>query len=444
MRSECNFPFEILLLFREITYWEKFFIEGDLEIPHDVLTLCQRQEEMRIMRERVVAVTRIHSDILNELQGREEVMFSDHLKKVDQVMRPGWTTIFWKSRPSMVDRYYAASLPALNETYRLVKRFKQRLSNIQKCCQGINSISFICMDKYVSFSNDEFKYHQEKCVSAAKEMLLTLYENIKSEIRLVIQMFHDCSNEVQREIQTFVSSIENDVKSVLNQAVKRSLLNLCVNMKKEERPFGGQRTLFSITLFLTNDRIECKPTLIELTHVVNKVAKEVIRTAQLVPAFCAELSAELKIQDEKKEHTSVLYNPDDKTLMIVKQIMDNMSSCTMAVVGSFQYWERYSTLWCADKNAYERKVLSDQSNSKELVNELKHNLIHHEKQLQALETEDLSATIDFIRLDYAPLKEILITHCIEWKDMLTRVLDQRKTKNLRIANTAVSGDAPTI
>jgi len=151
--------------------------------------------------------------------------------------------------------------------------------------------------------------------------------------------FRDGTPEVQREWRELVKEVDLEVESSLRQTVKRSLqeLSRAINGDAKTEP----QTLFGVKIVLENGRIDYKPTMINLTHVVNIVAKELISIIAVVPRLRGALipdterSAMIGATPENKDgmgrperHPSfyTVISNDEDMLKIVVQIMNGMSS----------------------------------------------------------------------------------------------------------------------
>jgi dynein heavy chain len=62
----CNFDEDILSLFSEVSYWEKF--HGEFSIPYIAHDLCNKRDVLRVMRELVMLVVRAYNDILRDIK----------------------------------------------------------------------------------------------------------------------------------------------------------------------------------------------------------------------------------------------------------------------------------------------------------------------------------------------------------------------------------------
>ena len=62
---ECNFDANLLALFAEVQYWEKF--QGEFTIPYVAHDLCNQRNKLRVMCEHVMLVVARYNDIIMAL-----------------------------------------------------------------------------------------------------------------------------------------------------------------------------------------------------------------------------------------------------------------------------------------------------------------------------------------------------------------------------------------
>ena len=92
-----------------------------------------------------------------------------------------------------------------------------------------------------------------------------------------------------------VTQIDRNVEVALRQTVKRSLQELSRAIN------GDAKTSLrsSVNIVLEQGRVDYNPTMINLTHVVNIVAKELISTVAVVPRLREVLAAEIEMDVEQ-------------------------------------------------------------------------------------------------------------------------------------------------
>ena len=87
----CNFDEDLLCLFSEVTYWEKFM--GEFQIPYVAHDICNKKEQLRVMRENVMLVVRAYNNIVRDVNPEERRLFVDHIRKLDRRIAQGMTKV---------------------------------------------------------------------------------------------------------------------------------------------------------------------------------------------------------------------------------------------------------------------------------------------------------------------------------------------------------------
>ena len=101
--------------------------------------------------------------------------------------------------------------------------------------------------------------------------------------------------------------------------------------------------MFKVNVVLENNRVECQPTMINLTKVVNIVSKELITTIKVVPRM-----REVVLQGANGTSSDSFYDVisnDDDTLKILVQIMNGMTASATELQKYLSYWDKYKPIW---------------------------------------------------------------------------------------------------
>jgi dynein heavy chain len=140
----CDFDEDIVSLFSEVSYWEKF--HGEFSIPYVAHDLCNKKEQLRVMREHVMMVVRAYNDIIRDISSDERHLFIDHLRRLDRRIGPGMTKLTWQSR-NMIDMYVKDCCSNCQEVHAIVKEFKETKSVIMKICKQMSTALLLRVDK---------------------------------------------------------------------------------------------------------------------------------------------------------------------------------------------------------------------------------------------------------------------------------------------------------
>ena len=80
----CNFDEDLLALFSEVSFWEKF--HGEFSIPYVAHDICNKRETLRVMRETTLLVIRAYNAIINDVS--VGVDFGKFVESVVPTIRP--------------------------------------------------------------------------------------------------------------------------------------------------------------------------------------------------------------------------------------------------------------------------------------------------------------------------------------------------------------------
>ena len=276
----CNFDRQLLALFTEVHYWEKF--HGEFSIPYVAHDICNQREKLRVMREHVMLVVRAYNGILADLSMDERRLFADHIRRLDKRINQGLTKLTWASR-GVTEYYVRDCCLQAKETHSVVRQFHKGKNVILKNCRSTASLVLVKIDKNMVYDEGVFEAKQLEHRVRVKAALESAHRQIKQTLKEMFMFgnFKDGSGEVRREWRSFCLHTDAAVETSLRATVKRSLqeLSKAINGDAKTEP----QTLFKVNIVLENNRVDYRPTMMNLTHVVNIVAKELISCLGAVP-----------------------------------------------------------------------------------------------------------------------------------------------------------------
>lgn len=227
--------------------------------------------------------------------------------------------------------------------------------------------------------------------------------------------------------------------------------------------------VLQVNIVLENQRVEYRPTMINLTHVVNIVAKELISIVAVIPrlkdvmlnaepqqsaaaanaqegpsasageaapllGLAAEVVAAQERQaaaDKMNAATSFYHiiSNDHDTLNIVVQIMNGMSSAATEMQKYQSFWDKYKPLWEMDIDVIIRN--RKYAKSKRSLQQYEAEIVRYKEQQNEIEKEDATYAVMFIKIDCTLIKKALVDHCVQWQNKLTGLLNQNALADLR-------------
>ena len=465
---ECNFDRGLLAMFSEVQYWEKF--QGEFSIPYVAHDICNQREKLRVMREHVMLIVRAYNAILYDLTVEERRLFSDHIRKLDKRINQGLQKLTWATK-GVVEHYVKDCCNHCGEIHAIVRRYKEGKHKISRECRLTASLLLLRIDKNAIYDEGIFEAKQANHRTEVKRRFQQSHQNIKQEMRDMFVNFREGTSEVQREWRELVKEVDREVELSLRQTVKRSLqeLSRAINGDAKSEP----QTLFGVKIVLENSRIDYRPTMINLTHVVNIVAKELISTVAVVPRLREVLVPETEkpvahaasaaddddgaVRSERHPSFYSVISNDEDMLKIVVQIMNGMSStatelqkylgfllqsryiymlgvklfettyvCPFSPICKHRYWEKYKPIWEMDKEAYIRRYAKANRSLKNYNDDV----TKYKDQQAEIQQENMTHMINFVQLDCTLLKGHLVAHCQQWQQKLLGLLNQNARQGL--------------
>eukprot|EP00605_Chrysophyceae_sp_TOSAG23-4_P000236 GSChrysophyteH1.ASY1.ANO1.273.1 assembled CDS len=402
----CNFDEDLLMLFSEVSYWEKF--QGEYSIPYVAHDLCNRRDQLRVMRELVMLIVRAYNEIVRGIEPEQRRLFVDHMRKLDRRMNQGLNKLTWQSK-NMIEMYVRDSITACQEVHAVVKDFKECKANIAKLCKQITNLLAVKIEKSQLYEGGLFERKQEAHRQSIMEQLSDSYTKIISTLKSIYPNFKDGTSEVKREWRNQITQADKLMEQSLKHSVKRSLqeLSRAINGDSKSDP----QTLFTVQIILDASRVTFMPTMVNLTHSVNVVAKDIIGTVTVVPR--------IKSQNFSGESYYEIISDDNDIIRLVLQVMNGMSSSATELQKYLSYWDKYKTLWEMDKDMYIRKY----ERAKKPPSMFDVDISRYRTQQSEIISEASTHIINFVRVDCNAMKDSLVGHCMQCQNKLTTLLN---------------------
>jgi dynein heavy chain len=275
----CNFDQDLLALFSEVSYWEKF--QGEFSIPYAAHDLSNKKEQLRVARERVMMVVRAYNEIIREISTDERHLFVDHLRRLDRRIGPGMAKLTWQSK-NVVEMFVRDCCASSTETHAVVKEFKDAKVTIARISKQIGSSILLRIDKNQIYEGGVFETRQKEHRLLLKSQFANSFNSVLAILRNMFKHFRDGSAEVQREWKSQINQIDKTFEGTLKGSVKKSLQDLSKAINGDSRT--EPQSLFTVRILLeNNNRVTYMPSMVNLTHSVNVVAKDIISVVAAFP-----------------------------------------------------------------------------------------------------------------------------------------------------------------
>lgn len=340
----CNFDPDLLILFAEVSHWEKF--HGEFSIPYAAHDICNKRETLRVMREHVMLVVLAHNDIVRVISAEEKRLFGDLLRRLDRRISQGFTKLTWQSK-NMIEMYVRDCCATCHEVLHVVKEFKESKHVIDNVCKSISSALLLKVDKNVIYDEGMFEVKQHEYRSLISQQFEGGYKKIMAVLRSMYKNFGEGSTEVLREWKSQIVTIDKLMEQALKKVVKKSLqeLSKAINGDAKTEP----QLLFTVHNVLDANRVTYRPSMVRLTDSVNIVAKDVIHGVAVVPRIRAQnfdTSTEGSTREGEtfKSYFDVI-SDDIEIAKIVVAIMNGMSTTATELQKYLLYWDKYKGLW---------------------------------------------------------------------------------------------------
>ncbi|KAI8915474.1 dynein heavy chain and region D6 of dynein motor-domain-containing protein [Powellomyces hirtus] len=418
---EMKFDKQLLRLFAEITYWQKL----KMDVPFAIQEIYSKREELRILRENVLLVVRDYNSIMETLSPEEHLLFKERIRFLDRKINPGLLNLTWASK-GITDYFVKECRRHSQDVQKTVSDFIESNTRLRRNCKLIADSLLWNIESKKIYELQDFEKAQDRYRNIIREKLIAVHENIRNTLHTTYDAFRNDGKEVYGHWIRYIDKIDAMVEEALRTSVKRSLqeINKAINGEGKSRDGGVEvQPLFKVNITLENQRVEFNPTLNNLEETVNKVAREMISTLEVVPRLGEILAPDTAVS--KPRFYDIIANEDD-ILKIFVSIQNGMSNNAVKCQQYLRTWDSYREIWEINKDAFIRRY----AKLKPALSTFDADINRYNEVANNTQKEETLTNINFARLDCSLLKHALVSHCNAWQNKLTTLLNTNASTEL--------------
>ena len=439
-RIESNFDKGLLKLFNEVQFWQRF--GGEHPIPYVALDIAHQKDALRLLRENVMLVVTDYNQILDHLNGEEQLLFREQLRRLDRRVNAGLNRFTWASK-GVIEWYVKDCRKHCSASYQLALQFKNLKLDIGKACRSMARLKLISIKRNYVYDDGVFVAEQDIHRKKVRERLQLLRKRIHQNLRSMYTTFQGDPADIQNRWKAYVYSVEDQIEAALRGCLKASLkdFNKAINGDGKTEP----QPLFKTNAVLKEGQINFEPSMISLTGRVNSVCKALVSVVACVDRLAVFGDARDEgNEDTRSSYYDVLSNESD-ILDILVAIMNGLSANSTEMNKYLSYWDKYKFLWDVDKDAFLRRY----AKANRPLSQYNIDITRYKDQQTAVQGEELATSILFMRAECGLLKQDLVAHCTTWQQRLTGILNDNARAELESIvnmfkeNTEILSSKPT-
>lgn len=222
----------------------------------------------------MLLVVRDYNNILETLSAEEHQLFRERIRFLDRKMSPGLTSLTWGSKG--ITEYFVKECRRHSHDVQVtVTDFIESNNKIQKLCKAMADTLLWKLEAKKVYELDEFEKAQEQHRIVASDKLKNAFENIKTFLQKMFEVFRNDGREVYSQWVKYVERIDKNVEEALRLTIKRSLQDISKSINGEGKNRDGVVEvfpLFKVNVVLEMQKVDLAPNLNKLEEVVNKVS----------------------------------------------------------------------------------------------------------------------------------------------------------------------------
>ncbi|XP_072006034.1 dynein axonemal heavy chain 2 [Engystomops pustulosus] len=432
---DVNFDKNLLKMFVEIHYWERL----SFEVPHYVLDIYQRKEDLRNLRENVLLVVRAYNRIIAALSPEERGLFRERIRFLDKKIQPGLTKLHWSSKGAS-SAFINDCLLHASKIQQIVDNYKASNLNISRCAQTISETLLLHVDGKQVFRDLEFQEVQEEHRRVIYGRLQSLHDDICSLMRATYEVFRSDGPEVQQHWVNYTEQIDRLIEEAFRLNIKWSLQELSKAINGDTKT--TQSPLFRVMVVLQNDlpgstaEVEFSPTLLQLANIVTSVGSEIFTTLSKF----RRLPDILTKRKSQRDPIHSILERDEEIKKIQAQISAGMAANASLLQAYLKTWDSFRMIWEPQKDTLIRRY----QRLNPMVSAFDADIARYTELANNVQKQETVQSIQFVMLDCSQLKFSLVQHCNEWQNKFTGLLRTMATEKLLELYNYLSHNADSV
>lgn len=407
--------------------WERMH----LEVPYIAMEINSQRESHRILREYVLLVVRDYNQILDALDPQERRLFADRIHYLDRRISPGVHKLNWVSSKNHLDYFVREARKYCKEVETTVMNYKDANRRIEENCRLVSETLLIAVEKKHIYEHGEFDRQQDTHRKNIQLKFEKAFEEIKETMAKTCETFSNDSEEVQEEWIKYTEKLDKNMEESLRHTVKKSLQELSRMLNGDAKT--EVTPIFNVILTLDKTkRVGLQHSVQDMFQMIHSVCGKLITVIKCMPRLSQPIKDEDGNFTPMKTYYEIISNDEEATLKTVVSITSGVTSIVERVQDILNYWERkYKNIWDQDKESLIKRYEKQQRP----LSDFDADITRYKDLISAIIREDSSTNSIFLRIDSAPLKQTLVSHCEVWIGKFTGLLNSlAKTELLDVLN----------
>ncbi|KAK9398331.1 dynein heavy chain 2 axonemal-like [Crotalus adamanteus] len=321
------------------------------EIPHYVVEVYERKEDLRNLRENLLLVARDYNRIISMLSPEERGLFRERIRYLDRKIQPGLKKLHWSLKGASTVFISECRLHA-SKVQNIVNEYKAATLAIARRAQQMSEALLVRITGKRVYNDLEFEEDQKDHRDLVQKKLVTFHEGSIAIMRQTYEVFKNDGPEVQQHWFNYTVRMNRMMEDALRLNVKWSLMELsrAINGDGKTSP----NPLFRVKVILQDNspgqtpQVAFSPSLLQLASMVNDISTHLISSITVF-RHLPEILIRRKFA---RDPISVLVERDEDIKKIQTQISSGMQNNATLLQGYLKTWDVYREIWEVNKDAF--------------------------------------------------------------------------------------------
>ncbi len=165
----CNFSEELLILFEEISNWER--CQGNFTVPIVAHDVCSKHINLCGQREEISLVVFEYNSLVDDISPSEMGLLHGHMNRLDNQIRQGMSKFMWNSK-GVIERYAQDCCAHCKEVHSIVHTMHAYEREISQRCGMLSRFPEVKVERRYFQDDKAFVANQKEYCTSVKNTIM--------------------------------------------------------------------------------------------------------------------------------------------------------------------------------------------------------------------------------------------------------------------------------
>ncbi|XP_056647538.1 dynein axonemal heavy chain 10 [Diorhabda sublineata] len=416
LQFDINFDDELWACFKSVELLETM----KFSLPENVRMIAIKKEKTQINVNAVTLMVKRYNDIVYKLTESQMHLLKEKMREIELNIQPGLMRIKWSSLG--ITEYANDNLILINNLKTLYLQVEHVENDILK---RIKILSNANLFDFESLPPDVDRL-------SCKDFFNVMYDN-RTEKMSKLMKIYDSFAPILTKLETMVLGTNTGRSPAMfpyytswEEEMYKALITMTIkNLDNFNSKLEAKEPMFQVDAVVVTPEILLRPTATEIYNILIKNSKNFMERLKQIPRW--QNNSCINCEPIKVSQTEeYLYSYYDEIIKVpdvnesLGKQADTAHKVILAVNKQLQKWKRYKNLWSYDKVSTCEKLIQKTTN----LSVFDEKFMFYLEIVRNIYNFNPLKNVESIQLNLRPLLDTIVEHCLEWKTILGRLIDE--------------------